>query len=502
MKKFLSILILLLATLAATLIIRAMSVEPPRREGSTQKVLFQPDAATAADHLASALSYRTVSHDGKALTNTTDTEFLNFQTFLEHSYPAAHSAMDKTLINQYSLLYHWQGSDPQKKPILLLAHYDVVPATLPASADETAAKTETSPWQHPPFAGEISEGYIWGRGALDDKASLIAIMETIDALVREGYQPKRSIYLAFGHDEEIGGKNGAMQIAKHLADKNLRFDFILDEGSMIAIDMIPQFDYAIAAIGPAEKGYLSLKLSSQAKGGHASMPPPQSAIGQLASAIHKLEQNPSPIDRELSQALYDEILPHMPFAMKIVLANRWLFNPLIDWAISSSPSLNAGLRTTLATTMIQGGHKENVLPSTASATLNIRILPGDTIAAVIARVKDTIDNEQIRIDILGTANEASAVTDTKGSAYTLIRRTIHQLSGKDNTLVVPRLVVAATDARHYQHLSDQVLRFIYLPVTPDTISGIHGDNEKVAIEDLAQAIRFYYQLIRNADAQH
>lgn len=493
MKKILFVSLLLLAALIATLIILTMAVEPPRYEGRVQKVLFQADAASAADHLATALSYRTISRDGNDLSNEYINEFLGFQTFLEHSYPAVHSALKKTPINKHSLLYHWQGSSSELAPILLLAHYDVVPA---------GSKQNASTWQHPPFAGDISEGVIWGRGALDDKASLIAIMETIDALVREGYQPKRSIYLAFGHDEEIGGKNGAMQIARHLKEKELRFDFILDEGSMIGVGMIPGFDYAIAAIGPAEKGYLSLKLTSKAKGGHASMPPRHSAIAQLATAIHQLEENPFPIDRALSRSLYNEMLPHMPFGMKVILANNWLFRPLIDWAISNNPALNAGLRTTLATTIIEGGDKENVLPNIASATLNIRIIPGDSIAAVITRIKAIIDNENIITEILGSASEATKVSDIKGSAYTLIRRTIHQLSDNGNkTLVIPKLVVAATDARHYQDLSDQVLRFIYLPVTPETISGIHGDNERVAIKDLSQAIRFYYQLIRNSDTQ-
>lgn len=485
-KKLLTAVLLILLALAIVIVVRTMSVEPPKPTGNAQKVKFQPDAAVAADHLASAIKYRTISHDN---VKPDAAEFLGFQAFLERSYPAVHSALSRTIINQYSMLYHWQGSEPQLNPLLLLAHYDVVPAN---NSDQ---------WQHPPFAGEIKEGYIWGRGTLDDKGSLISIMEAIDALVREGYQPQRSIYLAFGHDEEVSGKNGAMQIAQHLQDKKLRFDFILDEGGMIAVDMIPNFDYAIAAIGPAEKGYLTLELTSETAGGHSSMPPKRTAIGHLASAIHQLEENPFPIDRHLSQALYNEILPQMPFSMKALFANTWLFNPLIDWAISNNPPLNAGVRTTVAATMIQGGEKENVLADSAKATINIRILPGDSIDSVIERITDIIDDSTIKIERAGTANEPSAVTDINGSAYALIRKTIHQVGNKQDIIVAPRLVVAATDARHYSELSNQVLRFIYLPVTPQTISGIHGVNERIAIKDLPQTIRFYYQLIRNADRQ-
>ena len=486
MKKTASLLLLLLLALCATLFVRAMLVEPPQREGNSQPVTFAPDTSQAVDHLAQAISFRTVSADQPEADRTA---FSGFQTFLERSYPAVHSATHKTVINRYSQVHHWPGSNENLKPILLLAHYDVV----------SAVSHEVTDWRYPPFAGTIAEGHIWGRGAQDNKGSLIAIMEALSALVREGYQPQRSIYIAFGHDEETGGSEGAKQIASYLQGKNLQFEFILDEGSMIAVDMLPQLKNPIAVIGPAEKGQLTLKLSASAPGGHASMPPAHTAVGRVAGAVTRLEENPFPIDRQLSRAFFDELLPHMPFHLKILFANHWLFDPFIDWLISNKPALNAGVRTTVAATMISGGSAENALPVSASAIINVRILPGDSIASVTDRIKDLIDDDQVRIETIGTASEPSAVSNTEGSGYRLVRRTVHQVSGKQSTIVAPRLVVAATDARHYSELSEQILRFLYIPVTPDSISGLHGPNERIAIDDLANAIQFYYQLIRNAD---
>lgn len=268
---------------------------------------------------------------------------------------------------------------------------------------------------------------------------------------------------------------------------------------MIAVDMLPQLENPIAVIGPAEKGYLTVKLSASAPGGHASMPPAHTAVGRVAGAVARLEENPFPIDRQLSRAFFDELLPHMPFHLKILFANYWLFDPLIDWMISNNPAINAGVRTTVAATMISGGSAENALPVSASAIINVRIVPGDSIASVTDRIKDLIDDDQVNIEAIGTASEPSAVSDTQGSGYRLLRRTIHQVSGKQSTIVAPRLVVAATDARHYSELSEQILRFLYIPLTPDSITGLHGPNERIAIDDLANAIQFYYQLIRNSN---
>ncbi len=456
-------------------------VKPARSSNGVGQVAFQPKTAIATDHLARALTFKTLSFDSG---NPDKTAFLDFHTFLERSYPATHSALSRTVINEYSLLYHWQGSEAQLPPILLLAHFDVVPAN---SAD----------WQHPPFAGHVESGVIWGRGALDDKGSLIAIMEAVESLLRGGFKPRRSIYLAFGHDEEIGGQQGAKHIARKLEDNNLQFDLILDEGSMIADGILEQIEQPIALIGPAEKGYISLQLSSESTGGHSSMPPKHTAIGRIAGAITRLEENPFPANRDLTEQFFAQLMPHMPFFTKTVFANTWFFQPLIDWRISNNPALNAGVRTTTAATIINGGTKENILPQRAVATINVRLIPGDTVDPSIERIRQIVNDSAVQIHVKGEAIEASVISDLNGPGYALLKDTIQHLNVK--TLVAPRLVVGVTDARHYQNLSKQIFRFAYFPVRPDTINSIHGRDERVTETELIDAIRFYYQLIHNSN---
>ena len=210
-------------------------------------------------------------------------EFLALHEYLKETFPKVHSGLTKETINDYSLLYTWKGSDETLKPILLMAHLDVVPVEPASEAD----------WQHPPFEGQIQDGYIWGRGALDDKAGVMGLLEAVETLLAEGFRPKRTIYLAFGHDEELGGPNGAAKIAELLLSRKVELDYVLDEGLIIANGILP-VSKPVALIGIAEKGFVSLELSVETEGGHSSMPPPNTAIGILSEAVNKLEEGQMP----------------------------------------------------------------------------------------------------------------------------------------------------------------------------------------------------------------
>ena len=438
-----------------------------------------------AQRLSQAIQFKTIS-----LQNSKDPgaeEFRRFHAFIDQSFPQVARHLKKEIVGGYSLLYGWPGKDPQLKPALMMAHLDVVPVD-PA--------TESS-WSEPPFSGRIAGGFVWGRGAMDDKVSVLGLLEAVEYLLAKGFQPQRTIYLAFGHDEEIGGNAGAAQIAALLRSRAVELEFVLDEGLNIFDGVIAGIGAPAALVGIAEKGYLSLELTAARAGGHSSTPPADTAIGALARALERLDGRPFPARLSApARAMFEFLGPEMAWSKKLVLANLWLFEPLLKKQLSRSPLTNALIRTTAAPTMIHAGVKENVLPSAASAVINLRLAPGDTIAGAAARVRDVIRDRGVEVKPLPVRIEPSEVSDTRSSAFALLHRTIRQTAPQ--ALVAPALLVAATDSRHYQPLTKNIFRFLPITLRPEDVKRYHGVNERIAIEDYERCVRFYVQLVRNS----
>jgi carboxypeptidase PM20D1 len=387
------------------------------------------------------------------------------------------------------LLFTWQGKDDRLKPMLLMAHIDVVPVD---------PSTESS-WHHAPFSGEIADGYIWGRGALDDKSSLMAILEAVESLLANNFRPARTIYLAFGHDEEIGGINGAAKIAALLRARHVELESILDEGLNVFTGTISGLDSPAALIGIAEKGYLSLELSVESAGGHSSMPPEHTAVGILVDALQKLKQPPFParLNRPTHE-MFAFLGPEMAFVKKLVLANLWLFSSLLEKTLAQSPQTNALIRTTLAPTMLNAGIKDNMLPSKASAVVNLRIAPGESTASATQYVRHMIADPAVMILPQAVQLEPSAVSSIDSASFTVLHKTIRQTI--PTAVVAPALLVAATDSRHYRSLTTNIFRFLPVTVGPDDIDRYHGIDERISVEDYERCIRFYAQLIINSNA--
>lgn len=418
------------------------------------------------------------------------TAFLAFRNYLANRFPLVDSLLEKTTVNEYSLVYKWAGKNPRLEPILLLGHIDVVPVE----------KESWGEWTQPPYSGAISDGYIWGRGTLDDKVSILGALEAFDLLLRENYQPERSIYLACGHDEEIGGNNGAKAIARRFAQQGIQFEYVIDEGMLIINDALPGLSQPVALIGTAEKGYTTLQMTvNLADGGHSSMPPPETAIGLLSKAVNRLEQHPFPakIDGP-TQLLFDYAGPEMSLPMKAVFANLWLTKGLIKKQLAANPSTNAVLRTTIAPTIIQGGIKENVLPTSASASINFRISPGETTQSVMEHVRKAIDDERISIHPLDAnfSNDPSPVSDVDAFGYKVIEKTAREVFPE--VIAAPALVLAATDSRHYESVTKNTYRFMPIPLDKSETKRIHGIDERIEIEAYKNMIRFYRQLIKNS----
>ena len=476
----LAIIIILLA-LIAVVIIRTFTSKSKQVEVN-QTVKYSIDADGAAGRLAEAIRFKTVTDVG--LHHVDYSTFRGLHEFLQRSFPLIHSQLEKKVINNYGLLFIWKGSDPSLKPVMLLAHQDVVPAP-----EEN--------WKYPPFSGAIEEGYIWGRGTLDDKGCLMAILEAVEQLLREGYRPSRSIYITSGFDEEVGGGEGAGKIADYLKEQGVRFEYIIDEGMVVTRGVTPGYPGWVALIGLTEKGYISLELSTEQKGGHASAPPPQTTVGILSAAIVKLQDHPFPMRfTSPTRSMFATMGPEMKMPNRMIFANLWLFGPLVKKAMSNTAAA-ASFRTTTAPTMFMGSPQDNVLPMKAVATINFRLLQGDTIQSLTDRVKKTINDPRIKITpLLNNCFEPAPISTTTTRAYSIINRTIRETMG--DVIVSPMLVQARTDSIYYVGLADSCYRFVPARIPADEITAAHGYNERVSVNNYSEMINFYIRLLHNS----
>ncbi|GAB4577052.1 MAG: M20 family peptidase [Rhodothalassiaceae bacterium] len=487
MRRFLTglgALVLLAVLLIAGLYLRILML-PGARPDAVPPYEIALDREGAIDRLAAALRHETVSFGTGGEEDRT--AFAEFQDFLRASFPLTFDAAEITPIGRDALLLHFPGTDSTLLPYLLLAHQDVVPAG------------DASAWRYPPFSGTLADGYVWGRGALDDKGALMATLEAIETLRAEGHAMRRGFYVAFGADEELGGLEGAARIAGHFAQQDVRLAFVLDEGLAVLEGIAPGVDAPVAMIGIAEKGSLSLRIRAEAPGGHSSMPPAVSAPGRLARAIVRLEthQMPASLDGVAGRML-TRLAPHMDFPLNLLAGNLWLTGPLVRNRLADVPSSNALIRTTTAVTMLRGGIKSNVLAPDAEATINFRLRPGDTAREVLDHVRETVDD--LGIDVIGDpeeGREASAVSPDDGPAFDLIAQSIAAVFPR--ALIAPGLVVAGTDSRHFEKVADAVYRFSPYRLTPGDLPRLHGVDERIGTGDYLDMIRFYARLITLAD---
>jgi carboxypeptidase PM20D1 len=486
MKKIIFALLICVVVLCAVVFFKTFSFTSKQVEAEPM-VGITIDKQRAAKNLSRAIRYKTISSQDPSKFDAA--QFTAFHKFLAEAFPKIHRQLKKEVINKYSLLYTWKGSNESLKPIVLMAHFDAVPVSHGTEGD----------WTYPPFSGRVADGFIWGRGSLDDKGCLLATMEAVEALLNNEYKPKRTVYLAFGHDEEIGGNNGAAYIAESLKSRNVRAEWVMDEGAPIAMGLVPGVSQPVSLVGVAEKGYLTLIFTVEQEGGHSSMPPPQSAVGILSSAIHNLQNNPFPAKLEgPSVQMFDYVGPEMSFGMKLLFANRWLFGPLIKSELQKAKSTNASIRTTIAPTIFYAGTKENVLPQKAMAMVNFRLFPGDSVDYVIEHVKKSINDPRVLVSTSGHhPQEASPVSDINAESFQLLQRTIRQVFPE--SIVAPFLVLATTDTRHYEDISGNIYRFVPMRFTSDDLGRIHGTNERISIDNFEEMIKFYIQLIGNSN---
>lgn len=437
-----------------------------------------------AERLAAALRCATVSTDDPA--RSADAEFARLAEHLEAAFPLTHAELELTLFGR-SRLYRWPGVEEGVSAILL-AHQDVVPADDPQR------------WTHPPFAGVVDGEFIWGRGAIDDKSRVLAVLEAVEWALRNGIRPSRTVYLAFGHDEEVFGDGGAVRMAEHLRDLGVHADLLLDEGGVITDGVADGVDRPVASIMLGEKGYATVRLSVTETGGHSSMPGRQTAVGRLARAVARVQDRPMPL--RLTPVIAD-MLARMRVALPgprrklLGLTDSEVLSrlaaPLLTRIMALAPSTEALVRTTTAPTVIAGGVKANVLPQSAEALVNFRILPGDSVSSVLAHCRRVIGDDGVTVELVGPTSEPSQVSGA-GPAYDVIADIATDLV--PGIVTTTGLVPGATDSRHYDDLVETRCNFAPIVLDAKDLERIHGTDERISRLNYARLIEFNRRLIQ------
>jgi len=439
-----------------------------------------------AQHLAAAVRFKTISYGNGLHDDEKNARLDAMRAWMEQTYPYFHRAATREIVG-HSLLFTWKGKNPNEAPILLMAHMDVVPVVPGTERD----------WSHDPFAGDIADGFVWGRGAIDDKGCLISILDAAERLAHAGFTPERTVMFAFGQDEEVGGNEGNMKIAALLQARGTHFAWVLDEGGAILDEPFPGVQQPVAVVAVAEKGYLSLELTAHGTGGHSSRPTHDLAIARLSEAILKVVNHPfaSGLDAVQREKLA-VLAPEMPFFQRMLLANLWLTSPIVGQMMEGQPDTAARLHTTIAPTLLSAGVKDNVLPPDAHAIVNFRLHSRDTIASVIEHVRKAINDPRVGVRALTeTQDEASKVSDLHDANGQYLVAAIRD--SFNGVPVAPDTTTGATDSRRYLPIADDVFRLDPFHMGPDDMGRVHGTNERLAIGDLGPAVGFYMRLMEN-----
>lgn len=458
-------------------ILRASAVSLKARRLDTRLQMpprNQEREARLAQRLSKAVQIPTVTGDERALEQ--------FYRWMEREFPLVFAALRPVYTPGGGLLLQWRSPDPgKKKPVLLCAHMDVTPA-------------EGQNWAVEPFDGQIQDGYIWGRGALDCKGPLTALLSAAEELLEQGFEPGRDVYFALGSDEETGGQQGAANIAREIRKRGLRFDLILDEGSPIAPAHLGASRFPAALLGVAEKGSAVYLLTAKAKSGHAAMPPEHTAVGYLGEAICRIEA--APMRKRLLPVTRRCLVlsaPAMGFWQRVCAANLPVAKRLLFRAARRNLQLSALLHTTFAITKIQGGSVANVLPETAQATINARILQGDTGEKVLEYLKALTADLPVTVEML-SCQQPSPASPYRGDLYQMVVSAVEETYGRISC--IPALLPAGTDAKHYQEFSENVIRFTPMPADQQSLSAVHGADERLSCQSLAAGVDFYESLLR------
>ncbi|XP_042263925.1 N-fatty-acyl-amino acid synthase/hydrolase PM20D1.2-like [Thunnus thynnus] len=436
-----------------------------------------------------AIRIPTVSFSG---TEINTTALLEYDKLLRKAFPTVFSShlVRHELVANYSHLFWVQGSQPDLLPYLLLAHIDVVPAS------------ESDGWEAPPFSAKEIDGFIYGRGTIDDKGALMGILQALEYLLIKGYAPRRGFYIGLGHDEEVSGYKGAVNIARLLKQRGVQLSFVLDEGLAVLDGVISGLEGPAALIGISEKGSATVKLSVSTLPGHSSMPPRETSIGILAAAVKRLEENPMPrlFGHGPERGTFEHLAHKFRLPVKFIMSNLWLFSPLLGRVLERKSDTNAFVRTTTAVTMFNAGVKVNVIPSLAEAYVNLRIHSAQSLQEVLDLIESTVGDHRVTIELVeGFDPLPVSSSDEISFGFQIIKKTV--LDMFPTITVAPGICIGNTDSRHFKDLTSDIYRFIPIWFKPGDAQRFHGINERISKKNYEEIIQFFFSLIQNCDIQ-
>lgn len=443
------------------------------------------DLERYSKNLSDAIKIKTISNVDESKVDWA--AFDELHALFEERYPLIHKTLKKEVVGKASLLYTWEGKNPDLDPIALLGHQDVVPVSAGTEQD----------WEHEPFSGDVADGYIWGRGAVDMKNHVVGVLEAVETLLEDGFVPERTVLLCFGHNEEVVASpdNGAKKISDLLESRGVRLDSVLDEGGAILPIKVPGIiDKNLAGIGIAEKGYCDYRISLTAKGGHSSTPPNHTALGKMADVIKDIENNQFKSEiTSIVDGLLDKVGRNTSFLARNVLCNAKYLKPVLKVVMSNIPQAASFVRTTTAVTMAEGSPQANVLPQKASVSVNFRVMPGQTIADVKTHLQKVIKNKNVEIELIG-GQEPSNISPTDSRAFKAIEEICFRMNNKN--VAAPYLVMGGTDARNYQNICDNVYRYSPFMLDPKLLGTMHGTNERIEIASFEDGLAFFKRYIK------
>jgi carboxypeptidase PM20D1 len=470
-----AVLLLTAAAIYGVMLVRAVN-------SLRSRMVFTPVPSTDTEHakhaanaLASIIKFKTISHDDPNKNEVS--EWVKLRDRLRKDFPLLHKSLSREVISDYSLLYIWKAEEATEEPLLLSAHLDVVDVG--------------GEWEHPPFGGVIDDGYVWGRGALDCKCNVVAMLEAVEMLLSQGVELKRDVYLAFSHDQEASTV-GAEAISRVFAERDLSFYMILDEGGWLTKGLLP-IRMPVAQIGVAEKGHMRVKLSIDTNGGHSALPPPHSAVGLLSEAIARVEYRPHKARlTPVVAAQLKSVLTVMPFRWRYALINLPFTKRDVIKLCTKDNRLNPLVRSTVAAVRIEGGNSGNMLPDTANAYLDIRLLHGDSGNSMLQFIRDMVSDLGVlaeEVDMIPPSDISSS--DVEQFAH--VKKCVREVFG--SVRVSPSLTPTSTGSRQYERFCPCVYRFSPFPLTPVDQGRLHGRGEGVRVDSLGLAISFYKELI-------
>lgn len=511
MRRLLYLLFALVILVGSILVIRTIVHPFVQLSDNQPEPVKIPVSEEVVRRFAGGLQLPTVSHIERSENNFA--VYDSFLLYVRTSYPRVFTNLTDTLINGHDMLLRWQGRDKTLKPILFMAHYDVV---APGDFDHdesvmgqnmfdfsdslaTAPTEEFKSWKFPPFSGAVSEGRIYGRGAIDMKGVVFSVLESVDTLLAKGFVPERDIYIALNPDEEVGGLRGAAHLAEYFKSQNITFETIYDEGGIVATPGTAEgINQNIALVGLGEKGVVGYRIKVKGTGGHSSMPPLESAAGRAAVIMQRIETGQFKQRLiEPTQEFLNVAGAGMGFMGRMAIANQWLLGGVLLKQMEKTPQANALTRTTTAITMLKGSDGNNVLAPVVEVIINFRILPGETSQDVLKHIEKACDGFEVEIDAPRVPVEPSRLSPAKGRGYELIGEAVEKLY--PGTLVTPYLTIAATDCKHMGDLSERIYRFIPVLLNPYEQRSIHNFNEYMSIENYGRMISYYTYLIEHFD---